>query len=152
MQTNDTVRANAKVPTQVLTGVEWRAGRHTWLADAGLLLPASNHSIPHTNQNITEHTKVTARLSAAYNYSLSPGWMFLMGLNYNPSNVKDSSSSKQNFIGTTVGVFNEEKNFRTGAGLFLSQSRTDRNFFGKSPDDKSRLLLYGLVLTASYDY
>jgi hypothetical protein len=148
-----TFGANAKMPWQLLTGIEWtfRPG-HRWLFDTGLSLPSSNHSIPGSELTENDRSRTTLRASTAYAYELNREWQVTGGVQFNPSTVSTPDEADLNFLGLTVGVYQQEGNVKSGFGAFYINSRTNTDFFGPAPNDPSSLKIYGLILSSSITY
>ncbi len=152
-------KANAKIPWQLLTGLEWKlTGRLQWQFDFGLSFAASNSSVPGSPDNEVVHTRATGRAGSGISYRVTDRWKVLAGVSYNPSTVEyvesaqASSGMRNNFLGFTAGLLNEDDKVSTGLGLFYLKSRTDRQFFGPAASDPTSLSVAGVILTTSLAY
>lgn len=149
--------ANAHTPWQILSGLEWRmAANHRLMADLGWSLPVTNNSIPDSPYDEISETRLTARGSTGYAFRMSKYWEAMTGVELNPSNldytVASAPSSRLNYLASTLGFFNRDRNVTSGFGFYYVTSRTDKNFFGRSAVDPTSVNAYGVTITASIAY
>lgn len=156
---NATYDTAMDVPADTGAGIYWRySERGEIYFDSSAQWSGGYRTLQGSESEKRIRLGTTMRFNFGHSYHLNSKTEINFGLIYNPSNQRMSKKvdghedSANHFVGLTGGFVSNDDPLRAGIGVYYLKSRTNRDFFGGSPDNKSSMSAFGLTIFSTIAY